>query len=58
MKPREMTKEEAREMEVRHLREAAARYDVQRKLRAERVRAAYRRARAACDGGEAWGNQK
>lgn len=49
-----LTKEESLEIEVRLLREAAARFGAQMELRAERVRAAYRRARAACKEETAW----
>lgn len=49
-----LTKEESLEIEVRLLREAAERFGTQLELRAERVRAAYRRARAACEEETAW----
>lgn len=53
-----LSPEEAMEIEIRQLKEAAARFGGIMHREREKRRAAYRRARAACCGGEAWDSQQ
>ena len=53
-----LSPEEAMEIEIRLLKEAAARFDGLMRRERKKRRAAYRRARAACCGGEAWDSQR
>lgn len=53
-----LSPEEAMEIEIRQLKEAAARFGGIMDREREKRRAAYRRARAACCGGEVWDSQQ
>lgn len=53
-----LTKEESLEIEIRLLREAAARFGGIMDREREKRRAAYRKARAAYYGGEKWDSQR
>ncbi len=53
-----MTPEEAMEIEVRQLKEMAARFSGAMDREREKRRAAYRRARAICKGETAWDGRR
>ena len=58
MRREELTEKESMEIEVRLLKEAAARFGGVLNREREKRRAAYRRARAVCDGREEWGTRR